>query len=180
MRGPCTRPRRPALQLQPAPKQPVSRSASFNQGSEQVPSRAFRSSRRRLPELEDGLGQFVRAFLREKVTAAFARARDRAPLHAISDAGNRRAKCIAHPFGSSERQNRHCQSLGRARLCLREAVRIEVCPVPGETSAHGSGRGILTRIFFEGGRIYRVGSKALRREDKGKVGLLVSLDQDLL
>src|SRR5450432_1690144 len=79
MRGPCTRARRPALQLQPAPKQSVSRSASFNQGSEQLPSQAFRSSRRRLPELENGLGQFVRAFLREKVTATFARSASPTP-----------------------------------------------------------------------------------------------------
>src|SRR5216684_6020072 len=142
---------------------------------------AFSSSRRRLPELEDSLGQFVRAFLREKVTAAVRRTGlpwgDRAPLHAVSDGSNSRAKRVAHPFGSSERQNGHCQSLGRARLRLRQSLRIEVCPVPSETSAHSSGRGILTRIFFESGRIYRVGSSAFRREDPGKVGSLVSLDQ---
>src|SRR5262245_62109161 len=148
---------------------------------------SFSSSRRRLPELEHSLGQFVRAFLRQKVAAsgvgasgAGARpARDRASLHAVSEGGNSRAKRVAHPVGSPERQDGHGQSLGRACLRLREALLVEVCPVPGETGAHGSGRGIRTRIFVERGRIYRVGSRALRREDPGKKFSLASLDKCL-
>src|SRR4029077_7425905 len=105
---------------------------------------AFSSSRRRLPELEHSLGQFIGAFLREKVTAACVGASgarpwpacDRASLHAVSERSNGGAKRVAHPVGSSERKNGHCQSLGRARLRLRQALLVEVCAVPGETGAH--------------------------------------------
>src|SRR5262245_54954934 len=147
----------------------------------------FSSSRRRLPELEHSLGQFVRAFLRQKVAAPGVGASgagprpagDRASLHAVSEGGNSGAKRVAHPVGSPERQDGHGQSLGRARLRLRQALLVKVCPVPGKTSAHGSGRGILARIFVESRRIYSVGSGALRREDPGKEFSLASLDKYL-
>jgi hypothetical protein len=61
-------------------------------------------SRRRLPELTDNLGQFVRTFLREKVTAVWT---DRGALHVVSGRSNSRAWRIAHPVGSAERQNGH-------------------------------------------------------------------------
>ena len=108
------------------------------------------------------LAQFDRTVLGEKVTAVWT---DPAALHVVSGPSNSRAP-IPYPVGSSERQNRHCQSLSCSRL--RQAFVIEVCPVPIKTGAHSSRRGILTRIFVDRGRIYRVGSCALGRKNPGK------------
>ncbi len=140
-----------------------------------------------IARIEDSLGQLVRAFFREKVTAPIDRdclsaplpGRNRTALHAVSEHRDRRAQRVAHPVGSAERQNGHRQSLGGARLRLLQARRIEIFPVPGETGPHRSGRGILPRILFDGGRIDGVGSFALRREDPGEIGAFASLDQHL-
>ena len=89
---------------------------------------------------------------------------------------------FAYPVGARSRPG----IADAIRACCGRVPIMKAYPVnriaellPGKTSTHRSGHGILARIFSESSQFYSVGSRALGCKDPGKIGLLVSLNQYL-